>query len=420
MKSLTRFFLLSFVIALLSGCAAQHPFMPAISSYNRGDFEQSEVLLKDFVHEKRAMKDVSYPLILLTLADSQFRLGDYRSALQSYDAAMKSLGAQKSMAGKAGRLLIAESRRPYKGRPHQFAFAHYYMGMCYFMMDEFDKANIEFAKSRLEDQGGELGQEDDIVCTIFMQGMTYLRLGELDKAIVDFRKVTELNPDFPLGWYEVAVISDKLGDKADGDWFWKKYEELVPKEHQMPRDFDANCIFVIIDTGKGPYRYAGSNDWVATEVMGSGFVSEIDLTALPDNSSEGFQTDTVGTQAATEGGKIEAGIKKGFVVIIKSIINEMLDTELFDLRPDTRMWYTLSGQVVMTMIPAEPGNYVLNIRFKEFIPKSRKKEATNIDVENLTLNWYYISSQKHSDIKPVYLVTKPYLHDTLTPRYKVQ
>lgn len=423
MKSLSFGLLLAFICVFFVGCGGVHPFVASVTRYHQGDFENSEAFLKDYVKDKKALKDPSYPLMLLALADAQFRLGDYQSALKTYQAALQNAELEKSTLAKGAKLLIAERKRPYNVRSHQLALMHYYMGLCYYMMEDYEGARIEFSQCRLEDLGAEQGQEDDITCAIFMMGMTYLKLGDLNKAIPDFRKVTELSPDFPFGWYAAAVLSDKLGDKEDGNWNWEKYAGLVPPNQRLARDIDAPCIFVILDAGFGPYRTVDSRyTFIWHENPGVGLASQIELTALPDNRESAYTVTNTGFQASTEGGVLKSELKRGLLIAIKMAINQLsstfLGTEIFDLRADTRMWYTLSGQLTMGLIPADPGNYVLNVKFKNEV-KKRKGQTEMVDVADQTLNCYYIRSDKFSETKPVCLVSKPHLHDTLITKDKV-
>ena len=406
-----RYFFSSILAIYLFGCTSITPFQKSLIAYNSGNFNKSEAVLKGYVETKKAKKDPIYPLMLLTLADSQFRLGDYQSALKSYNAAVKSMTVELSATKTTTQILKSESRRLYRGKPHDLAFAHYYMGICYFQLEDYESARIEFSKARLEDQGEKAGQEDDIACVHFMEGLCYKRLNNLNDAYVSFKKVTELKPEFPYGWYELTLVSDLLGYNEDAENYWIKYTSIVPENQQLPRDENSPVIFVILDLGKGPYKSADVLvGQFASYQKGKYYENEFDISLSGTQYGPGFKLDDTYFQAKTEGGFGGDVARKLVGVAAKEAIKAFIPFGgLFvgKSEADIRVWYTLSGEIYMALLPAkEEESYVLTLDFYQNVKNKEKKP-----LESYEQNWYFIPTQKQSSAKPLYFVSIAHLHN---------
>jgi len=397
-------------LTFLISCAQITPLQQANMSYHQGKFNESEAVLKYFVESKKAMKDPSYPLMLLILADSQFRLGDYKSALRSYDAAIKSMTAELSGEKVALGFLKSESNRPYRGTPHDLAFAHYYKGICYFQMDDYEKARIEFAQARLSDKGEKAGQEDDIACVHFMEGLCYEKLNDPNEASVAFRKVTKLKPEFPFGWLKLSFMSDKLGYQDDADSYWNKYTSIVPSNQLLPRNNEAKCIFLIVDLGKGPYKRADVvTGQFANYQKGIYQESGFDVSLSGTKYGTGYGLDDTYFQAKAEGGFAGEAARKVVSAVAKTAVKQIPiigDLLAGKAQADLRVWYSLSGEIYMSILPAENDiEYVLNI---DYYSDSKRKGKQYL--KSYEQNWYFIPPQPQNFTKPIYLISINNLH----------
>lgn len=411
MKNKMRLIVMFIVALYLVSCASIPPITQAVKSYNEGRFNESEATLKYLVETKKAKKDPSYPLLLLVLADSQFRLGDYQSSLKSYDAAIKSMTVDMSTGKVATDLLKSETNRLYRGTPHDLAFAHYYKGICYFQLGDFDGARIEFTQSRLSDQGEKAGQEDDVAIVHFMEGLCYLRLNDTNSANVSFKKVTELKPDFPFGWLQLTFTSDKLGFKQEADNSWNKYINIIGNSLQIHRDNDTSCLFLIADLGKGPFKspdmligqFASYNKGICIE---DGF--DIALSdAMVGNS---YRLDDMYFQAKSEGGLAGDVTQKVVSTVAKTAIKQFIPFGgllVGNSGADCRTWYTLSGGIQVAILPVENDTeYVLNIKYYQELKKKGKQY-----LDRYEQNWYYIAPQVTSSMNPIYVISMADLHN---------
>lgn len=411
MKKIRLFIGIMLIVFFLSGCASIPPIQKSLIAYRQGNFNQSEAVLKNFVETKKTKRDPQYPLMLLTLADAQFRLGDYQSALKSYNAAVKSMTGEISGLSSATQILKSELKRLYRGKPHDLAFAHYYMGICLFQLENFESARIEFSKARLEDKGEKAGQEDDISSIHFMEGLCYKRLGNINDALVSFRKVTELQPEFPYGWYELTIASDKLGFNKDADQYWNRYRSLIPEDLQLSRTNDSPCLFIILDLGKGPYKTA---DIIvgefATYQKGKYLEKDFELSLSGSDYGPGYKLDDTYFQAKSEGGFAGDVTRKVVSTVAKTAIKQIVPFGgllVGKSGADTRVWYSLSGEIFMTYLPAKQNeNYILSV---DFFGQGRNKKKNKLD--SFTQHWYYISAQEEKNAKPLYLISVDNLHN---------
>ena len=114
-------------------------------------------------------------------------------------------------------------------------------------------------------------------------------------------------------------------------------------------------------------------------------------------------------QAKSEGGFTGELGRKVVSVIAKSAISSLIPfSHLFlTSSADIRGWYTLSGEIHVAILPVKDDfNYVLNLDFYNDI-KNRGKQY----LDHFEQNWYYISPQQHSKIKPVYVKSLYDLHN---------
>lgn len=407
------------IILSVCGCARVPRIQKANMAYQAGKFNETEAILKYYVETKSAMKNPLYPLMLLTLADAQFRLGDYQSAIKSYGAAIKCMTANINLINSATNLLKNDNNRPYRGEPHDLALAHYYKGMCYFQLGEFNEARIEFAQARLEDKGVKAGQEDDLLIAHFMEGLCYERLNNLNEAMVSFKKVTEINPNFPYGWMELSFIAEMQNDKHDSDMYWDKYTSIVPKKEQMNRGENSECIFIIMDFGKGPYKIADAHKGEFAYYKKGDFKEDgLQITISDIKKADAYKAEDIFFQAKTEGGFAGDAARKVVSTVAKTAVEKLIPFGGLltgSSSADIRVWYTLSSEIHMTIFPCNThNNYLLNINFYD-IQKNNSKDY----LETFEQNWYYIPSQPIKSMKPIYLIGVDHLHNTLIDHHSI-
>jgi len=393
-----RIFVVLSIMAIyfFQGCASRNIYLESQTAYYQGNYNTAEELLGEYVKKKSTMRNNNYPLYLLTLGDIQFRTGNFQQALETYNAAERNLTVDVGGLSVGLEILKSDSKRLFRGKPHQLAYLHYYMGLCYFMMEDFSAAKIEFQMARQEDQGEQQGQEDDIIPAIFMEGIAYYRMHKYSDAIVSFRKVTEIEPTFPYAWYEIAIIADLIEKKSESDAAWQKYISLVPENMRLERSNDAECIFVVVDLGYGPRKHADVVTGVMTQYS-KGMYNERSVAIEHSN----MRTDTVLTddlflQAKYEGGLVgEAGKKAVSAAARKGL--SMLTGGLSGLvvgetEADLRVWFTLPGEIHIALLPSTGEQSVLTVDFYD--DKAKK-------LEHYSQVWYYIAGQKHSEANPV-------------------
>jgi len=284
--------------------------------------------------------------------------------------------------------------------------------MCYFMMDDYEKARIEFAQALLADLGAEAAQKGDVASIHYFQGLCFNRLRNAAEAAVSFRKVTELLPDFPLGWYELALAEDNAGDKVAGNAAWQKYTSLAPANLQLERSNETACILLVADlntarfTKKSRYENQLKPGRRTRE-------TQLELFLNRQGTGKAARTDDILYQYKTEGGKVESFVKDVASTIAKESLRQFVPgAGLFigKSEADHRVWYTMPGSIHMAMLPAAPGQYTITLKFSG--PASAYRKTSEIvPMEALSQNWYYVTPQQHAVVKPVYVLSLDQLHN---------
>ena len=371
------------------------PLEQGILEEDRGNYDAADSVFTAVLSNPDATRSQSYPLMQLMHAHVNFCQGDYRDAVGLYRAAARNLTIDVGAVDTGVQLMVREANRKYRGVPHELSALHYYAGLCYFQMDEYENARIELAQAREEDKGSGMLESDDNYAAIFLQGMNYMRMQQYDDAAVSFRYITVNYPEFPYAWFELAIAADQLRDTNEADEAWDKYVELIPEEYRLERSNDANCLWAIVDLGDYMGVYGG----------GPGSTPKI-------AGAEGYQTVDYEHQKRTTGGVIAHAAKELLSNALKEAARSNAIGQMFlgssedDI--DIRYWFSLSQSQYMCMIPfaGEPNTIVMDTADDD-----RRYS------EHYSQVWHYITGMPHSQAKPLVMNTAFGYHNENVEHY---
>lgn len=106
------------------------------------------------------------------------------------------------------------------------ALAHYYLGVCYFEMNNFEWAMPEFKKVI---RSPKLGKEVDELDVREKLARIFLKYNQLEEAQKEFLLMTQLNPKDYKNYYEIARILHKQGYLDASFTYYQKTIERNPK-----------------------------------------------------------------------------------------------------------------------------------------------------------------------------------------------
>ncbi|PYM06125.1 MAG: hypothetical protein DMD82_09440 [Candidatus Rokuibacteriota bacterium] len=365
-----------------------HTLDGAVSGYLDGRVADAEAVVKSLATEKP--KDESYPLYQLTLGSISLCQGDYQAVQRSLTAALERMGAKLSTTATGLAFINAETKRPYRGFPYEKMLAHTYLGLAFMQQSRSEDARIEFAQAREAQRGSAAGQEDDFATGHFLEGLNFLHRKEYNDAQVSFRKVTELHKEWPLGWFALCRASDLAHDAGEAGEAWSHYEALAPAGARLARDGSTPCVLFLVESGRGPHRWASGHDAQGARdpkagASNSNDNSKVDLTlaewkptdspeirvsiACSDTAKvEAPKLDDLYFQASTSGGIVGEATRKLVGGLIHSFFSgdksskdgsknndknkdQSKDQNKDDENVDLRSWGTTPGALHLAAVP---------------------------------------------------------------------
>ena len=215
-----------------TGCATEKHFRESqrgVEAYMMGDYATAERRLRPLAE----LKDEDFVLNNDRLASAALAAYDLDTAenafLRAYEV-INSVGVNDG--GRTlGATLVDEKLKIWKGEPYERAMTNFYLGMIYYMRQDYNNARAAFENAlfKLRDytnpndkSSGYREQESNFVIAAVMLGRCWQRLGREDLARVNFDRVRDLRP-------ELAALAD------------------------YDRQRDANLL-LIVDFGYGPRK----------------------------------------------------------------------------------------------------------------------------------------------------------------------
>jgi tetratricopeptide (TPR) repeat protein len=205
MDGVLKWSLVLIVLSLAMGCEedkAHREAHRAVEDYRAADYQAAEEKLEplakktneDFVLNNCRLGSVALVNYDLTEAEDAF--------LRAYEV-INSVGVNEG--GRSlGAALVDEKIKVWKGEPFERAMANFYLGLIYYIHNDYDNARAAFQNAlfKLRDYSNNEDKKDDyrelesnFVLGTLMLAKAEQRLGKDDDAKKDFERVVELRPD---------------------------------------------------------------------------------------------------------------------------------------------------------------------------------------------------------------------------------
>jgi tetratricopeptide (TPR) repeat protein len=191
------------LLAIACGCAnADHQAaQKALASYYSGNYKEATNLLEPLAkktNEDFVLNNVRLGSVALTAYD----LDEAENAfLRAYEV-INSTGVNNG--GRTlGAVLVDEKVKVWKGEPFERAMANFYLGVIYYMRQDYNNARgaFENALFKLRDYADPKNTKDyqevesNFVPALVMLAKSYQRIGREDLARANFEKVQKVRPD---------------------------------------------------------------------------------------------------------------------------------------------------------------------------------------------------------------------------------
>jgi tetratricopeptide (TPR) repeat protein len=203
---LTWLALLLLLVAMVGGgCAStkqERRALRAVDDYFAGNYAAARERLRPLA-EKTDENFVLNNVRLGSAALVDYDLNEAEDAfLRAYEV-INSVGVNDG--GRSlGAVLVDEKLRVWKGEPYERAMVNFYLGLIYYMRQDYNNARAAFENAlfKLRDyqnprqrDGNYAEQESNFVAGLIMLGKSWQKLGRDDLARATFQRVHELRPD---------------------------------------------------------------------------------------------------------------------------------------------------------------------------------------------------------------------------------
>lgn len=388
---------------LLCGCASQEQLAAerAVSDYFVGDFRGAIDSLRP-IAEKTNENFVLNNVRLGSAALVEYDLDEAESAfLRAYEV-MNSVGVNDG--GRSlGAVLVDEKLRIWKGEPFERAMANFYLGLIYYMRQDYANARAAFENAlfKLRDYGEDAKkdeyqeQESNFALAYLMLGRCMQRLGRDAEAAKDFSRAVELRGDLaPLADPQLNARSNvllvvdfgtgpKKGEEFDGAIvaFGPKPEQAGPIP--SPRVVVDGTVVDLKGANRPPVdllQLAQDRRWQSIDtirtfksVLGTGLIAG----GIGYGAYQGNRHGMSGNDAAVAAGLIAAGL------LLKATS-----------QADTRQWEMLPRTVFLLPLELPPGRHDIRVEFPD-IP-GLTQEWRNLIAPEKDDATYYFRMQRHN------------------------
>lgn len=315
--------------ALLAAC---WPSTGCKTTHAKGDFysHQYQAALaecRQTVANYPTGKDYAYHRLFL--ASVAFAAGNYSEANQSLREAAKVMERYGEDGDREVMALVGSERgKVYKGDPFEKMMAHFYIGVTFYFLGDYDKALAGFKNALSSDEmSPDERYKRDCALLHFMAAKACLRAGRTENAPMFLRLAAEASPNNPL----LTLDAVKSGN-----------------------------LTLIVESGRGPEKIAsGPGDSVETlrERKTPEKAVEVLLDGRPVGRAQ-LMADLL-FQAQTGGESAASSLRQA-----KGVASELtMGVPLVQSRADTRCWTFLPGKVFVWSGAVPPGMHTITLKF---------------------------------------------------------
>ncbi len=341
------YFLFYLVLAFSIGCQIG----PPKAYFYSHEYDKALEICQNTVEENPTGKNYAYHRLFL--ASVAFTMGRYQQANKAFREALKVMESYGEDEAKELMAMIgSEKGKEYKGDPYEKMMAHFYTGMTFYFMEDYDKALAGFKNALGADMMSPKEEyKRDCILLYFMAARTALVLGEKENAAMFLQEALQQSP------------------KND-------YLDL--------EKFSKSNLTILIEAGKGPGKRAvGSGESI--ELLEAADYPEESVEIFINGESMGkaslmadifYQGNTCGRSKASS-------LREA-----KGIAGDLaMGMPLLQSKADTRVWNFLPGKVFGFCKEIPEGFHTITLKFYD-------KEG--MELTNYEQTWYYCPVKKNT------------------------
>lgn len=378
-------------LLVLGGCAG--PYAKAQMEYYKGDPVKAEAILGPEADECVAKNAKEKNLMLWDLGVYRFAQGNFDGAIEAFMQGVKDVEELHSAGQTVGAALTSAGSQKYVGDPVEISMAYLYIGMCYYMKEDFQNALVGFRRSLEEDLSKEQVRQGDMGITNYLMGETFFQTGRYDDAAVAFRKAVEHEANLVPACIGLYQSLEKLGNTSE-----------LAKIREDIKTMAGDSVASFLDKDAGQGMTVAIFSGIAPKVTADAFLGafrtrnenkhkvkawQLNITPEP-GPSLAYLSDEMQTHFTDQGGLGGEVKKQATRAIISTGMKAILGFGLGNTDADIRYWPTLPGYIYIAYAPLAPGRYSIEIQGKDSKDRivgvfSRKFEDINVSEGKKTL-----------------------------------
>lgn len=393
-------FACSLFLAPMAGCAGYRQTLEDCYFYAKArDYEKA---LASLDHSYLAHSRKNRLLYLMDKGHLLHLKGDYRESnriLEQADHLAEELFT-RSLSAESLSFITSDRLIPYSGEDYESVYLNYYKALNYLALGELDEARVECRKvdeklNYFTDTYGGRNVFKESAFLRFLTGLIYEAQGDPNNAFIAYRKSLAAYRTY-RDKYEVTVpraLWGRLLVSARRTGFADEYRKYLKQARAagVDPDEESTIIAVIVDNGFGPVKRekfvlvptehgfpvklavpefesrpcavglvevsVDGEEWVEAEKVED--VDAIARQSLADKKGRVLAkavARAVAKQLAARQALEEYGALAGLTAQVAAFLTE---------RADLRSWTSLPAEILLAVVPAEPGRHTVTLRLGE-------------------------------------------------------
>jgi tetratricopeptide (TPR) repeat protein len=358
---------ISLACLVLAGCAGVNPYVKAEGEYYAGDPFTAESTLTP-LYEKEAEKDGKMTnLYLWDMGVYRLAQGNYEGAAELFLKSVKDKEAIHDAGETAKAILTSSPDEKYAGDPVEVSVAYLYLGLSYYMLEDYKNAWRAFKRSTEEDLSKEEVRHGDMALTNYLLGECYERLNESDDAIAAYRRAVDSSEDLVPGYIALYATLKRRGEEANIPQILEEIEKRVDGEYfeAVKENPDQGIVLITLSGRPSPVTADGFvgafRSRKETKCPTSCWQMSCDTTATYFNM---FLADQIHTHLKDQGGLSDEMRKQATRAVVAEGMKQVPILSWFapEVKADLRYWPTMHGWSYVGYYPTSEGTHSLRLK----------------------------------------------------------
>jgi hypothetical protein len=344
-------------------------------------------------------------LYLWDLGVYRFSQGNYEGAITCFMESVKDKEEIHDGGQTAKAILTDAKNQKYVGDPVEVSVAYLYLGLAFYMNEDYQNALVALRRSIEEDLSTDDSRQGDMAVTNYILAETFWRVGKYDDAAVAYRRALEHSADLVPAYIGLYHAMRALGKTADEERILDEIRKRVDEDYfeAVTDSAGEQGISFVLFTGRPSKVEQVSAFRKRKEIKQENPDWRMSCGIAGKQEVNLFLADKMHDHLTDQGGLSDELRQQTTRAVTGTVMKQIPLVSLFapSTEADIRYWPTMPGYVYIGYYPAESGIHQLSLQGygKNGVPiPGRTRSWTNIGVEKgkrklVIINGCYTLSQ---------------------------